>query len=191
MVELKLVLIAHAPPQLVELMLAGIASTLVATVNQYLVAPLTGVQLNTGEVETPAELLKGLTSVGAGSVRAGVGATTVKGKTFEVPPPFGFVTRTVQVSGVSCVVIAIRNCVLLTKATCAPESVADPPVQVTSSVGGFTKPMPLMITGCGVLEPATGFGLTLVILSAGGAPLIVRLRPFEVWPPGPFWTATV
>ncbi len=50
----------------------------------------------------------------------------------------------------------MRSCVLLTKATCEPDNVDEPVLQVTRSVGRFTKPVPLIVTVCELGEPVTG-----------------------------------
>jgi hypothetical protein len=51
----------------VALRLVGSVLALVATVSQYLVAPLTAPQLKLGVVETPVTPLEGLDRLGAGS----------------------------------------------------------------------------------------------------------------------------
>jgi hypothetical protein len=126
-------------------------------------------------------------------VMIGVGATTVKPNVFETCP-FGFVTLTVQVSGSFCTLIDICNCVLLTKVTCVDDSVEDPPVQVTNTVGLFTKFAPLIVTVCTLVEPVTGFGLTLLIVGARVPLVTVTFAPFDFGPAppvcarNPFWT---
>jgi hypothetical protein len=115
----------------------------------------------------------------------GVGAMTVKGKALELPPPLGLVAFTVQLSGSFIVVIVIRNCVLLTKVTCDPDSVVEPPVHVTKSVGAFTKPVPLIVMLWALADPVTGFGLTLVIVGAVIALVTVTFVPPDCGPAAP------
>jgi hypothetical protein len=95
-------------------------------------------------------------------VITGVGATTVNPTVFDTDP-LGFVTRTVQLSGSFCTLIDIRSCVLLTNVTADAASVDEPVLQVTNTVGSFTKFAPLIVTVCELVEPVTGFGLTLLI----------------------------
>ena len=78
----------------------------------------------------------------------------------------GLVTFTVQVSAVSPTLRVITSCVLLMKLTSLELSVFEPPVQVTKTVGMLTNPVPLMVTGWELLDPGTGFGLTLLITGA-------------------------
>jgi hypothetical protein len=106
----------------------------------------------------------------------GVGATTLNGNVLELPPPFGLVTRTVQLSGSFCTVMVICNCVLLMNVTAAAGSVTEPVDQVSRTVGLFTKPVPLIVTVCPLVEPVTGFGLTLLIVGTARASLAERLR---------------
>ena len=123
----------------------------------------------------------------------GVGATTVKPNVFDTVP-LGFVTLTVQVSGSLSTVIDICNWVLLTNVTCYAASVEDPPVQVTKTVGLFTKFVPLIVTVCALVEPVTGFGLTPLIVGVPVLLVTVTLAPPDfgpgapVWARKPFWT---
>jgi hypothetical protein len=59
-------LITQVPGHVKELTFAGNALGPVATVSQYLLAPLTMAQLNVGLVETPLDPSRGLRAVGAG-----------------------------------------------------------------------------------------------------------------------------
>ena len=74
--------------------------------------------------------------------------------------------------------------------TWLPDSVAEcgraPASHVTKIVGAFTKFAPLIVTVCGLVEPVTGFGLTLLIVGAGLAPLVtVTLVPPDCGPSPP------
>ena len=80
--------------------------------------------------------------------------------------PLGLVTFTVQVSAASPTLMVIRSCVLLRKLSSLEVKVFEPPVHVTNTVGVLTKPVPLMVTGWELLDPGTGFGLTLLITGA-------------------------
>ena len=92
-------------------------------------------------------------------------------------------------SGSFCVVIVIRSCVLLTKVTCDPDRVDEPPVQVTSSVGAFTKPVPLIVIVCPLVDPVTGFGETLVMVGAVVALPTVTFAPPDLGPAAPVWVS--
>jgi hypothetical protein len=93
------------------------------------------------------------------------GATTWKPAVFDACPS-GLVTLTVQLSALVWVTSDICSCVLFRNVTADVGIVAEPPVQVTKTVGLFTKPVPLMVTVCPLFEPVTGFGETLVIVGA-------------------------
>src|ERR1017187_2178845 len=115
----------------------------------------------------------------------GVAATTLNGNALELPPPLGFVTCTVQLSGLFCVVISIVNCVLLTNVTADAGRVEEPPpADVTVTVGLFTKFAPLIVTVCGLVEPVTGFGLTPLIVGVTG-PITVTFTPADCGPGPP------
>jgi hypothetical protein len=75
-------------------------------------------------------------------------------------------------SGSFCTLIDIRSCVLLTNVTCPDDSVDDPPVQVTKTVGLSTKFVPLIVIVCALVDPVTGFGLTLLIVGAAAAAVV-------------------
>jgi hypothetical protein len=62
--------------------------------------------------------------------------------------------------------------VLLTNVTCPDDNVDDPPVQVTTTVGLSTKFVPLIVTVCALVEPVSGFGLTLLIVGAAAAAVV-------------------
>jgi len=58
---------AHAPPHVVAFGLVGRSPALVATISQYLFAPLTPPQLKLGFDETPVAPLDGVDKLGAAS----------------------------------------------------------------------------------------------------------------------------
>src|SRR6184192_1657476 len=115
----------------------------------------------------------------------GVGATTLNGNALELPPPLGFVTCTVQLSGSLSVVIVIVSCVLLMNPTSLLVSTFDPLPHVTVSVGLFTKLVPLIVIVCALVEPVTGFGLTLLIEGVTVPLLTVMLVPADFGPAPP------
>ena len=90
--------------------------------------------------------------------------------------------------------IDILSCVLLTNVTCPDDNVDDPPVQVTKTVGLSTKFVPLIVTVCALVEPVTGFGLTLLIVGATVPLVTVTFVPLDLGPGppvcarNPFWT---
>src|SRR5216110_2678621 len=114
----------------------------------------------------------------------GVGATTLYGNALELPP-LGFVACTVQLSGSLRVVIVIVNCVLLMNPTSLLVSTFDPPVHVTVTVGLFTKLVPLIVIVCALVDPVTGFGLTLLIVGVTVPLLTVTLAPADFGPAPP------
>jgi len=81
-------------------------------------------------------------------------------------------------------VIDICSCVLLTNVTCVGDSVDDPPVQVTNTLGLFTKFVPLIVIVCALVDPVTGFGLTLLIVGAT-VPLVTVTFAALDFGPGP------
>ncbi len=117
----------------------------------------------------------------------GVGATTVKPNVFDGIPS-GFVTLTVQrLSGSFWVVIDMSSWVLLTYVTCADANCVDPDDHATTTVGVFVKLMPVIVTSCGVADPATGMGLTEIIVGAAPAPgAVVKVLVAEYCPNVPF-----
>jgi len=115
----------------------------------------------------------------------GIGATTRNGNALELPPPLGFVTFTLHVSGSLSVVIVIVSCVLLMNATSLLVRTFEPPVHVTVIVGGLAKFVPLMVIVCGLVEPVTGFGLTLLIAGVTAPLLTVMLLPVDCGPGPP------
>ena len=168
-----------------------VVSTLLGTVQGVHPGPVTWISATADEKPLPLIVKLNVPLVGELGfvVRLeidGVGAMTVKGKALELAPPLGLVTFTVQLSGSFWVVIVICNCVLLTKVTCDPDSVDEPPVQVTRSVGRFTKPVPLIVTVWALGDPVTGFGETLVIVGVTVAEVTVTFAPPDCGPAAPF-----
>ena len=120
-------------------------------------------------------------------VITGVGTTTLNGNQLELPPPLGFVTCTVQLSGSFIVVIDIVNCVLLMNVTSLLARTFDPPVHVTVTVGLFTKFVPVIVAVCGLVDPVIGFGLTPLLVGASVPLATVMLVPADCGPAPPVW----